>query len=92
MLGATLLTGFWLWLVDSGSSFRNQQLTILILCVPSVVLTDSGILTDLASHGLLLALLIISVLPNWQVELLLILHIFTSTSARRLTRVRVPDV
>ena len=68
MLGATLLTGCWLWLVDSSSSFRNQQLTILILCVPSVALTDSGLLTDLASHGLFLALLIISVLPNWQVE------------------------
>jgi hypothetical protein len=64
MLGATLLAALWLWLVDSSTNIHNRRLVVLILCIPSLTLADSGLLTDLASHGLALALLIISVLPD----------------------------
>jgi hypothetical protein len=64
MLGATFLTALWLWLVDSSTSIHNRRLAALILCIPSLTLTDSGLLTDLASHGLALALVIMFVLPD----------------------------
>jgi hypothetical protein len=68
MLGATLLTGLWLWLVDSSTNIQNRRLVVLILCIPSLTLADSGLLTDLASHGLALALLIVSILPDQLLE------------------------
>src|SRR5205814_9572695 len=64
MFAATLLTGAWLWLVDSSASTCNNRLAILILCIPSLTLADSGVLTDLASHGLVVALVVMSVLPS----------------------------
>jgi hypothetical protein len=68
MLAATLLTGLWLWLVDSSTNIQNRGLVVLILCIPSLTLADSGLLTDLASHGLALALLIVSILPDQLLE------------------------
>jgi hypothetical protein len=63
MLGATLILGCWVWLVDSSSINRNRELIMLMVGVPSVVLANCGLLTSIGNHGLGLTLALIYLLP-----------------------------
>lgn len=64
MLGATLLLGCWMWVVDSSSINRNRKLIMLMVGVPSVVLANCGLLTSIGNHGLGLTLVLIYLLPS----------------------------
>ena len=64
MLGATVLLGAWLWLVDSSGDRRNTRLVMLMIGVPGFVLANCGLLTSLGNHGLGFTLLLIYLLPR----------------------------
>ncbi len=64
MLGATLLLGCWLWLVDSSGIDRNGRLIMLMVGVPGIVLANCGLLTCLGNHGLGFTLALIYLLPR----------------------------
>jgi len=65
--------GFVLWafllaiilkLIDSFSKNKKITVTIAAIAMPSIFLTNSAFLTSLATHGLLLSLIVLYLLPN----------------------------
>lgn len=61
----TLILGAILWVYDSVSiTAGNRIIATLMLAVPAITLTNSGLLTTLWSHGMFLALVLVYLHPS----------------------------
>lgn len=58
-----LLLGVVFWLIDSVSRRRDPRLVVLFLTMPALALSNSSLLTVLLTHGLGLAIVLLSLLP-----------------------------
>ena len=56
-------------MIDGLSDKKNKAVGIAVLAMPSIVLTNSALLTSLLTHGLLLALVVLYVLPKEETAL-----------------------
>ncbi len=68
ILVVSMLLACWLWLVDSMAQTRNRTLVALMVGIPSLVLSNTGLLTAIANHGLALTLLLVYLLPKEKQE------------------------
>lgn len=64
ILAYTALLGFILWLFDSFARERNAPLVAILLGLCTFSLANSGLLTNLCTHGLGLALALVYLLPR----------------------------
>jgi hypothetical protein len=64
IIGFTLLLGCFMWLYDGIAARRDLRMSALLITVPSFVLTNTALFTTLLTHGLLLALLLLMLMPE----------------------------
>jgi hypothetical protein len=60
----TVLLGLILWFVDSLTSDMDIRLPSLMMAIPAFSLANSGLLTSLLTHGILLTILLIMLVPS----------------------------
>jgi hypothetical protein len=58
-----ILFGMVLWVFNSLARGRSPSMTCLMLGVPSLMLTNSALLTVMITHGLALTMLLAALLP-----------------------------
>jgi hypothetical protein len=51
-------------LIDSLSRYKDLRITVATIAMPVIFLTNSALLTCLSTHGLLLALILLYLLPK----------------------------
>lgn len=59
----TLLLALVMWLYDSTAVGRDRFVTALVIALPSFAIANSSLLTSLLTHGFLLAMLLIYLMP-----------------------------
>ena len=64
ILGFTFVFGLVLLVLDAAASGRDLRVTGVIACLMAVVLSNSGLLTTILTHGLGFALLLILLMPR----------------------------
>lgn len=64
MFGVTLALGGVLWTFDSLANGVDRRLTIPLIGTTAIKLANTGLLTSLLTHGILLALLVVFFLPR----------------------------
>ncbi|HAZ21366.1 MAG TPA: hypothetical protein DCY84_03230 [Firmicutes bacterium] len=64
MILFSIILALFFWLYDSIAQKTDLKITTLLLAVPAMSLCNAALLTTLLTHGLLLAMLIIYVLPE----------------------------
>lgn len=64
VLAATLILAGFLWWYDRAARNADQMIAAVLIVVPSLGLANSALLTCLLTHGMLLALLLVTRLPG----------------------------
>jgi hypothetical protein len=64
VIGFTLLLALFLWIYDSASVGKNTVVAVVLVVMPTFALTNTALLTTLATHGLGVSAVIVLLLPN----------------------------
>jgi hypothetical protein len=62
--GVSLVLGTVLWLIDSFAQNTDARLVMILVGIPSLVLANTALLTSLATHGLVLTIFLVYLMPK----------------------------